>query len=305
MLSRAIAGMLPIVPVSVVRQVSKRYIAGETLKEALDKVRFLNDLGYAATLDLLGEDVTNAEEASAATTEYVKVLDGIGEAGLDTNVSLKPTNHGLMVSEACCEENVLRIVEAAARWGNFVRMDMESSEFTQVTLDVYKRVLERHDQVGIVLQAYLRRTADDVQDLIALNARRPVNVRICKGIYREPAEIAFRRKRVIRESFSSLTKDLLKGGVYVGIASHDKPLLADLDAWLDRESIPKDRFEFQALLGVPVTSILNRYVEGGRRVRLYVPYGEHWYGYSVRRLRENPAMAGHVFRAMFKKTSYG
>lgn len=305
MLSRAIAGMLPIVPVSVVRQVSKRYIAGETLDDALEKVRYLNGQGYAATLDLLGEDVTNADEAAAITAEYVKVLDGIGTAGLDTNVSLKPTNHGLMVNEGCCEENVLKIVEAAARWGNFVRMDMESSEFTQATLDVYARVLERYDNVGIVLQSYLRRSADDVRALVALNRRRPVNVRLCKGIYRESTDIAFRRKRVIRESFSAMARDLLAGGVYVALATHDKALLTELDAWLEAEAIARDRYEFQALLGVPVTTILNHYVEMGRRVRLYVPYGEHWYGYSVRRLRENPKMAGYVFRAMFRKASYG
>ena len=307
MLSRAIAAMLPIVPVPIVRRVSKRYIAGETLPEAIDKVRYLNEQGYEATLDLLGEDVTCEDEARQMTDGYVEILDGVAREGVRSNVSVKLTNHGLVLDTAMALRNARRIVEAAEGHGNFVRIDMESSEVTDATLDVFRALREQHENVGIVLQAYLHRTDDDITALAELARVAPphsIDVRICKGIYREPRAIASRRKRVIRESFLRHTKAMIEAGIYVGIATHDKKLMEPLAAWLDERGIAKDSYEFQALLGVPVTDVLNRFVQEGRKVRLYVPFGSNSYGYAVRRLRENPKMAGHVFKAMFKRTRY-
>ncbi len=304
MFSRTVAAMLPLVPLSIVRRVSRRYIAGVTLDDAVAKVRELNGQGYVTTLDLLGEDVTSEADETRMTDGYVAILDRIGAEGLSSNVSVKPTNHGLMITPELCRQNVQRIVETAARHGNFVRIDMESSAYTQATLDLYRGLLAEHDNVGLVLQAYLQRTEADARALVELNATRPVNLRLCKGIYREPRAIAFKQKLRIRENYLTVAKLLLSGGVYVGLATHDRVLLADLERWVDDQKLPRDRYEFQALLGVPVTDVLNRFVQEGRKVRLYVPYGENWYGYSTRRLRENPDMAGHVVKAMFRRTKY-
>ena len=304
MFSRTVAAMLPIVPVSIVRRVSRRYIAGENLDQAVAKVRELNAQGYVATLDLLGEDVTSEADAARMTDGYVAVLDRVAAEGLRSNVSVKPTNHGLMLTPELCRANVQRIVETAARHGNFVRIDMESSAYTEKTLDLYRALLADHDNVGLVLQAYLQRTEADARALVELNRTRPVNVRLCKGIYTEPASIAFKRKLRIRENYLAVARLLLSAGVYVGLATHDRVLLADMERWLGERDFPRDRYEFQALLGVPVTDVLNRFVQEGRKVRLYVPYGENWYGYSTRRLRENPKMAGAVVKAMFRSTRY-
>lgn len=304
MFSRTVAAMLPIIPVPIVRHVSRRYIAGETLDQAVAKVRELNGQGYVTTLDLLGEDVTTEADAARMTDGYVTMLDRIAAEGLSSNVSVKPTNHGLLVSPELCQANVARVLDAAARHGNFVRIDMESSAYTATTVDIYRALLADHDNVGLVLQAYLQRTEADARALVELAKTRPVNVRLCKGIYREPRTIAFKRKLRIRENYLTVAKLLLEGGVYVGLATHDRQLLSSMERWVDERSLPRDRYEFQALLGVPVTDVLNRYVSEGRKVRLYVPFGENWYGYSTRRLRENPKMAGHVVKAMFRRTRY-
>jgi proline dehydrogenase len=304
MLSRVVAAMLPIVPVPIVRAVSRRYIAGETSQQALEKVRYLNRQGYLATMDLLGEDVSCEAEARRMTDGYVELLRAIGEAGVRSNVSIKLTNHGLLLSRDLARANLERIITAASAGGNYVRIDMESSAVTDATLDLYRQALATHDNVGIVLQAYLMRTEADARALIELSRTRPVNVRLCKGIYHEARSIAFRSKRRIRESYLAVARQLLEGGVYVGLATHDRWLLQRLEAWLDQRPIPRERYEFQALLGVPVTDVLNRYVAEGRKVRLYVPFGENWYGYSVRRLRENPKMAGHIVKALFRRTDY-
>ena len=304
MFARTVAAMLPIIPLPIVRSVSRRYIAGVTLDEAVAKVRELNGLGYVTTLDLLGEDVTSEADATRMTDGYVDILDRIAAEGLNSNVSVKPTNHGLMVSPELCRANVGRIVQAAARHGNFVRIDMESSAYTQVTVDLYRDLLAEHDNVGLVLQAYLQRTEADARALVELAKTRPVNVRLCKGIYREPRSIAFKKKLRIRENYLAVARLLLEGGVYVGLATHDRLLLGQMERWLDEKKFTANRYEFQALLGVPVTDVLNRFVAEGRKVRLYVPYGENWYGYSTRRLRENPDMAGHVVKAMFRRTKY-
>jgi proline dehydrogenase len=304
MFARTVAAMLPVIPVPIVRAVSRRYIAGETLDQAVTKVRELNARGYVATLDLLGEDVTSEADARRMTDGYVTMLDRITREGLSCNVSLKPTNHGLMVSPELCRLNLSRIVDAADRNGNFVRIDMESSAYTQVTLDLYRDLLTKHSNVGVVLQAYLQRTEADARALVELADKHPVNVRLCKGIYREPRSIAFKKKLRIRENYLTVARLLLQGGVYVGLATHDRLLLAQMERWLDERGFPTNGYEFQALLGVPVTDVLNRYVQEGRKVRLYVPFGENWYGYSTRRLRENPQMAGHVVKAMFRRTRY-
>ncbi len=245
-----------------------------------------------ATLDLLGEEVSERGKAEAAVEEYERLFADIDGAGLDANVSIKLTLLGLKVDEDFCRENVRRIAATAARYGNFVRIDMEDSSVTEVTLRIYRSVQEELGNVGAVLQAYMRRTLDDVG---ALPARTP-NVRLCKGIYIEPRKIAWKGYETVRANFTAALDKLLRNDVYVGIATHDEHLACEAEVLLDRLDVARDRYEFQMLLGVDeeLRSIL---LGRGHRLRVYVPYGRDWYPYSIRRLRENPEVAKHVIRA--------
>jgi len=286
LLDRAIVRLLPAVPKPVVQRLSSRYIAGPTLDDAVRVVRRLNAKGKLATVDVLGEDVTNADEARAIAGQYHDVLARIDDEGLDANISLKLTGLGLELDDDLCRENLEAVVADAAARGNFVRIDMEDSSTTDRTLQLYRRLhAEGHDNLGVVLQAYMRRTQSDLPGLD--------NVRLCKGIYIEPPELAFREFEAVRASFVRSLEALVAQGSYVGIATHDEQLIQESlrivrDAGLDRE-----RYEFQMLLGVRPDRA-DELVAGGHRLRVYVPYGSHWYEYSVRRLQENPKMAGQV-----------
>ncbi len=293
--SRLVVTTLPLVPKFVVGKVARRYVAGETRAEALAKVRALNGGGAMATIDLLGEEVTEPAKAAAATQEYVELLDDIAAAGVDSNVSIKPTMLGLKIEEALCRDNVTRIAEAAARHGNFVRLDMEDRTTTDATLRIYRELHERLGNVGVVFQAYMRRTLDDIDALPATGA----NVRLCKGIYIEPRRDAWKGYDTVRHNFVAALEKLFARGVYVGVATHDEFLTCAACAALDRLRIPRERYEFQMLLGVD-EELRRILLERGHRLRVYVPYGADWYPYSVRRLRENPEVARHVMRAFFR-----
>jgi proline dehydrogenase len=285
------------VPKQVVRRISEHYIAGEELDDALRVVLELNAEGKLATLDVLGEEVTDPEEARAIAGAYREAIDAFKRGSLDSNISVKPTALGLNLSYELFRENLEGLVRHAAELGNFVRIDMEDSSTTDDTLRIYRELREAgHDNVGIVLQARLKRTIDDVRALAEL---RP-NVRICKGIYLEPPEIAFRDFDAVQASFVQTLEELLDGGSYVGIATHDEWLLEQGKRLVAERGLGHDDYEFQMLLGVR-PSLGDELVREGHRLRIYTPFGRHWYSYSLRRLQENPKIAGYIAADTFNR----
>jgi proline dehydrogenase len=286
LLDRAIVRLLPAVPKPVVQRLSSRYIAGPMLDDAIRVVRRLNAKGKLATIDVLGEDVTGPDEARAIAGQYHDVLARIDEEGLDSNVSVKLTGLGLELDYELCRENLESVVGDAAARGNFVRIDMEDSSTTDRTLQLYRELhANGSDNLGVVLQAYLRRTISDLPGLD--------NVRLCKGIYIESPEIAFREYETVRANYVCALDKLVEQGSYVAIATHDEHLIREGLRVVRAAGLERDQYEFQMLLGVRPERA-DQLVADGHRVRIYVPYGSHWYEYSVRRLQENPKMAGYI-----------
>lgn len=274
---------------------AKRYIAGEKLQDAIDLVKTLNKKGILATMDVLGESITTKEEVILAKTECLAVLNAIHENKLGSNLSIKPTSLGLNIDPEFAYQQIKELVQRAKELNNFVRMDMEDSSVTQITIDVFKRLRAEYDNVGIVLQSYLKRTYDDVVDLNKIGT----NYRLCKGIYIEPAEIAFKEKQAVRDSYVRSLEKLMKDGNYVGIATHDDYLVKEALRLKKELNVPDNRMEFQMLYGVK-EDLRDRLVKEGHKVRIYTPFGKDWYKYSIRRLQENPNVAGQVFTNIFK-----
>jgi proline dehydrogenase len=289
-LDRTIARMLPAVPKPLVHMLAQRYIAGPTLADACRVVKKVNGQGKLATIDVLGEEITRDDEARAIAGAYRDVFQTIEREGLDSNVSVKLTGLGLKLDYDLCRENLESVLSEAARWNNFVRIDMEDSSTTNETLRLYRELRESgHENLGIVLQAYLRRTLDDIRSLADL---RP-SVRICKGIYLEPPELAYQGYEEVRANFLRALEALLDAGCYVGIATHDEWLVSEARRIVARRGLGPDEYQFQMLLGV-AEQLGQRLVREGHRLRIYVPFGEHWYAYSLRRLQENPKIAGYI-----------
>lgn len=289
---RVIAGALPAVPRPLVRRFADRYMAGETLEQAVATVRRLNAGGIMATVDVLGEFVRRPGEADATVVAYERVLDAIAEWGLDANISVKLSALGLEIDRELAADNAARLARSASERAIFMRVDMEHSGLTDATLGVYRDLREADfERVGIVIQAYLRRSLTDLRGLLPL---RP-NVRLVKGIYVEPRAIAFTDPEVVRRNFIELLEELVASGAYVAVATHDRRLVDDALRLFQRHTLAPDRYEFQMLLGV-TEDVRDDLVSQGHRMRVYVPFGEAWYGYSVRRLKENPSIAGHVAR---------
>jgi proline dehydrogenase len=287
---RAIVRLLPAVPRPVVQKLSERYIAGPELKDAREAVRRINAEGKVATIDVLGEEITTEDEAAAIVRAYQDVFADIQRCGLDSGVSVKPTALGLNLGFEVCRDNLRTVVEDAASRGNFVRIDMEDSSTTDDTLRLYRELrAEGNDNIGVVLQALLRRTQSDIADLAELKP----SVRLCKGIYVEPAEIAFQEYEAVRASFVRALEALLDAGCYVGIATHDEWLLSEGRRLVAEHGLGRDDYEFQMLLGVR-PELGNELVAEGHKLRIYVPFGRHWYEYSLRRLQENPKLAGYI-----------
>ena len=287
---KAIVRVLPAVPRPVVKRLSDRYIAGETVTEAMAVVRDLNANGKTATIDVLGEEISSDAEAEGIVDAYVEVLEEIERGGLEANVSVKLTGLGLKLSYDLCRANLETVVRDAAGRGRFVRIDMEDSSTTDDTLRLYRGLREDgHDNVGVVLQAALRRTLDDIEGLADL---RPW-VRLCKGIYIEPESIAFRDFDAVRANFVRALDALLGTGARVAIATHDDYLVDESRRAVERHGLSPADYEFQMLLGVR-PALGDRLVEEGRRLRIYVPFGRYWYEYSLRRLQENPKIAGYI-----------
>jgi proline dehydrogenase len=290
LLDRAIVRVLPAVPRPVVRRLSERYIAGATLPEACRVVADLNAGGKMATIDVLGEEITRREEASALLAEYEDVFETIEREKLDSNISVKLTGLGLKLDHAFCRDNIAELVGEAAKQGNFVRIDMEDSSTTTETLEMYRELRDKGlDNVGVVLQAYMRRT---LADIAALADLRP-NVRVCKGIYGEPADVAFQDFETVRMSFVEAVEALLDTGAYVAVATHDEWVIAEALTLIEERGLQPEEYEFQMLLGVR-PELGDELVREGHRLRIYVPFGRQWYEYSIRRLQENPKIAGYV-----------
>jgi len=289
-LDRTIARMLPAVPKPVVHLLAQRYIAGPTLEDACREVEAANRYGKLATIDVLGEEINRDEEARAIAQAYRDVFETIERRELDSNVSVKLTALGLKLDYELCRENLEAVVREAARRDNFVRIDMEDSSTTSDTLRLYRELREAgHENLGIVLQAYLRRTIEDIRSLADLQP----SVRICKGIYVEPPELAYQGYEEVRTNFLRALEALLDAGCYVGIATHEEWLVSEGRRIVARRGLGRDEYEFQMLLGV-AEPLGDRLVREGHRLRIYVPFGEHWYAYSLRRLQENPKIAGYI-----------
>jgi proline dehydrogenase len=288
-LDRAIAESVPVIPRPIVRRISRRYIAGDTLDEAVETVRSLNERGCVATIDLLGESTESKADAAAKLRDYKRVIDALDEHGLDSGISVKLTGLGLTLSEELCRANLEEIVEYTGARGRFVRVDMEDSPYTGVTLDMVVDLHGRHGNVGAVIQAYMRRSLEDVCRLVEAG----VTVRLCKGIYDEPRRIAYKDFDTVRQNYIFLLDELLRGGAYVGIATHDEYLIWHALRLIHQLEVPEDRYEFQMLLGVD-EELRGILVGAGHKLRVYVPFGEEWFEYSSRRLKENPKIAGYV-----------
>jgi len=288
LLDRAVVTLLPAVPKPVIRRISSRYIAGSELADARRVVAELNAAGKLATVDVLGEEVAHASEAEAIAAEYVAALDAFERDDLDANVSIKPTGLGLKLGYDLCKRNVEAVIAAAEPTNRFVRIDMEDSSTTDDTLRLFRELRdEGHARVGPVLQASLKRTVADAASLAG------ASVRICKGIYVEPESIQFRDHQQVRVSFVQTLMTLLDGGCYAAIATHDEWLVDRARDTIAERGLDRDAYEFQMLLGVR-PELGDRIVADGHKLRIYVPYGRQWYEYSLRRLQENPKIAGYV-----------
>jgi proline dehydrogenase len=286
---KVIANSVPVIPRPLVRVISGRYIAGTEIPEAVETIQELNRQGCVATVDLMGESTESEDQAAQKLEDYKKVIDAIEDNGLDSGLSVKLTGLGLWVDEELCRANLEEIIEYAAERGRFVRIDMESSAQTGSTVDLALDMHRRHENTGTVIQACLRRSLGDVMRLTEAG----VTARLCKGIYDEPRELAYKDYDVVRENYILLMEEYLKSGVYVGIATHDEYLVWQAVQLIHRLDVPDDRYEFQMLLGVD-EELRRILVEAGYRVRVYVPFGGEWYEYSTRRLKENPKIAGYV-----------
>lgn len=281
--------------VEVARKTARRFVAGETVADAISAVKELNRKDFSASLDYLGENISTVEEAKAAADEYERILQEIQKSSANSNVSLKLTQFGLTLSEEVCFKNVESVVRRAQQLNNFVRIDMESSAVTDATLRILWRLRESYENVGIVIQAYLFRSEKDIEDLL----QRKVRIRLCKGAYKEPPDISFAKKSDTDANYVKLTKILLKSRIYHGIATHDPAMIQATRDFVSRENIGKDAFEFQMLYGIR-RDLQEQLVQQGYRLRVYVPYGQAWYSYLMRRMAERPANLLFVLRNLLR-----
>ena len=292
---RLVLTFLPVTPKFVIKFFAKRYVAGESQEQALEYVRELNARGFVATMDVLGEDVLTEEQTREARDDYLKLVPAIAKAGVEANVSLKLTALGLKMDPELCWENLKAILDEVQKTDNFLRIDMEDPPVIDATLDMYRRAREYYPTVGCVLQANVKRSDEDVPQMIAENG----HFRLCKGVYNVPVEDLIFDYQKVRERMLDFGKQMLDGGTYVGLATHDLWLIDRFEAYIEEQEIPKDRYEWQALIGVPIDATLERLVKEGHKVRYYVPFGENWLAYSKRRLKENPDIASKAIGAMF------
>jgi proline dehydrogenase len=295
-INRAIVTFVKILPKSVVHIFAKKYIAGEQLDDAIKAVKDLNANGIYATMDVLGEAISNKDEALEAKKDILAVIDAIKTHNLKSGVSVKPTQMGLMLDYEFAYEQFKEIIRKAHENNIFVRIDMEDSSTTDKTLELYQQLNQEFNRIGIVLQAYMRRTVDDIKKLNPQGA----DYRLCKGIYVEPASVAYKGFQEVRDNFIKGLELILNNGNYVGIATHDDYLIDKSYEMIESRGLEKDKYEFQMLYGVK-EKLRDKINKDGHKVRVYVPFGTHWYAYSVRRLQENPQLAWYITKSIFKR----
>jgi len=300
MINQLITKMLPLMPKKLVWIFSSKYIAGETIDDAIRVCRTLNAQKVKITLDLLGEFITRLEEATANKNAYLEIIERVEKEKIDGNYSLKPTSFGLLIDPEACYRNIREIVAKAASYGNFVRVDMEDSQCTDLEIDLFRKLhREFPNNTGLVLQAYMKRTLQDIKNMNDLHSPEvPLNFRLCKGIYVEPANIAFKKYEEVNDHYLDDLECMFQQGMYPGIATHDKPLVEGAYKLIEKYKVSKDRYEFQMLYGV-TPDLRKSIVDKGHTMRVYVPFGKEWFGYSTRRLKENPKMATHIIKALF------
>jgi proline dehydrogenase len=302
MFNKLIAAILPWFPKKFIWIFSKSYISGETIEDAIRVSRDLNSKNIKVTLDVLGEFIKTLDEAEANKKEYLNLIDVTFKSGVDGNFSLKPTSFGLLIDKDECYKHIREIVAKAASYNGFIRIDMEDSPCTDDEIQLFRSLKgEFPANVGLVLQAYLKRTMNDIINMKELNSEAvPLSFRLCKGIYVEPAEISFKKYEDINMHFLEDLEYMLKNKIHVGIATHDKPLVEGAYNLLSKYKVPKHMYEFQMLYGV-TPGLRESIVKEGHTMRVYVPFGKQWFGYSTRRLKENPKMASHIIKAVFYK----
>ncbi|MBU1096316.1 MAG: proline dehydrogenase family protein [Bacteroidetes bacterium] len=293
-INNLIVSFVKMLPKQIVKLFAGRYIAGEKLEDGIRVVKELNEKGIYATMDVLGESVNNKKEAEMAKQECLEVLDAIEQHKLKANLSLKPTQLGLLVDKDFCFKLLCEIMDRAKKYDNFIRIDMEDSSVTDSIFELYEKAKNYYPKVGIVVQAYLKRNINDVKRLNSRGA----HYRLCKGIYVEPAEIAYKEREEVRDKYLEALELMLDNGNYVGIATHDDPLIKGAYKLLADKKIPKDKYEFQMLYGVK-EGTRDQINADGHKIRIYVPYGMQWYAYSIRRLQENPQLAWYITKSIF------
>jgi proline dehydrogenase len=300
MLNKLIVNILPFMPKKLIWVFSKRYIAGETIEEGLLASKLLNQQNIEVTVDLLGEFIETLEVAEANKNMYLEIIERFTEENINGNFSLKPTMFGLLINNEVCHSYIREIVQLAASYNKFVRIDMEDSRCVDSEIELFRKLhAEFPENVGLVFQAYLRRTPDDLKNLLDLHTKEtPLNYRLCKGIYVEPEKIAYKKYGEVREQFLINLEFMLKNKMYAGIATHDRFLVENSYRLIEKYNVPKNKYEFQMLYGV-TPELRQSVIDNGHRMRVYVPFGKQWFKYSSRRLKENPKMAQHIIKALF------
>ncbi len=300
MLNKLIASTLPYMPKKLIWIFSKRYIAGETIEDGLNASRELNRQGVEVTVDLLGEFISTIEQAEENRNKYIEIIERFTSEGIKGNFSVKPTMFGLLIDKDVCYTNIEAVILKAVEKKTFIRIDMEDSQCVDSELEMYRKLQQKYPaNVGLVIQAYLRRTKNDLINMgdIHVNGS-PLNFRLCKGIYIEPKHVAFKAFDEIREHYLDDLKYMLDNNMYVGIATHDKFLVENAIQIIKENNVDKTKYEFQMLYGV-TPELRSSIVKQGYKMRVYVPFGKDWFGYSTRRLKENPKMASHIIKALF------
>ena len=298
MFNKLIAALLPYMPQSFVWVFSKRYVAGLAIDEAIKGCKELNSEGILVTLDVLGEFIKTMEEAEVNKKEYLEIIEKAQQNNIQGNYSLKPSMFGLLLDKDICYNHIKEIVAKAASHNNFIRVDMEDSLCTDLEIELFRKLKNEFPKnVGLVLQAYLKRTRSDIENMLDMPA---LNFRLCKGIYTEPAEIAYKSYEEINQHFLDDLEYIFQNKIYVGIATHDKPLVEGAYTLIEKYNVPKSMYEFQMLYGV-TPELRKSIVDKGHTMRVYVPYGKQWFAYCTRRLKENPKMAGMIIKALFNR----
>ena len=288
--------VIPFIPKFLIKIFANQYVAGISIDNAIKKISKLNNKGLHATLDILGEHTQNDTEATDITNQYCKILEKIHAKNLNCNISIKPTHIGTDISNNLFLDNLSKIHSKSIDTNNFVRIDMENSKLTDITINAYKNRAEINSNIGIVLQAYLFRSQDDLNNL-----NENSNIRLCKGIYNESEQIAFKRPLDINDNYIKLLEKAFNKNIYVGIATHDPELINHSINLIKSMNIDKSMFEFQMLYGVPMEKHINTISTHGYKIRIYVPFGPEWYSYSIRRIKENPNISKYIIQNLFKK----